>query len=199
MIEEIDGAAYNKHYLEKVGTTLLAPPTACMPRSEGHRFKCPLPPPYPASRTTAALAPPPRSLRFQVYNEVGADAQTFLAAALDFLKQETGFFAQPGAADVVARLVQARLPVGGAAPSSAPAAGATPAVAAAAAARPAAAGAAPAAAPDAQQGAAGTAAAPEAAPAEQSAAPGPAEAAEAAEPSTLSERPALLLFPASRI
>lgn len=107
---------------------------------------------------------------------MGFDPQAFLAAALDFLKQESGFFAQPGAADTVAQLVQARLPAGSAA------AAATPAAAAAAAA--------PVAGPEAaaQQAAvaaAATAAAPETA--EQAAAAQPPEAGGAAEPSTLSE------------
>lgn len=129
MIEEIDSAAYSKHYLEKV------------------------------------------------YNEVGSDPQAFLAAALDFLKQESGFFAQPGAADTVARLVQARLPAGGAAAADTPAA---PAPAPAAAGPEAAAQQAGAS----EAAAAATAAEPETAEQATAAQP-PHAAAEAAEPPTL--------------
>ncbi|KAI7838291.1 hypothetical protein COHA_007861 [Chlorella ohadii] len=107
----------------------------------------------------------------KVYNEVGSDPQAFLAAALDFLKQESSFFGQPGAADTVASLVQARLPAGGAAAAAVPRAAPAAPAAAAAAAPPAA---------DAQQAAAAAApaAAAKAQPAEQA-------AAEAAGPSTL--------------
>ncbi|PRW45246.1 BOBBER 1-like [Chlorella sorokiniana] len=117
----------------------------------------------------------------KVYNEVGSDPQAFLAAALDYVKQESSFFAQPGAAEAVARLVQARLPAGGAAPAA-------PAAAAAAGQHAAPAAAVAATAPEAggqQPAAAASAAAGEAQPAEQAATAPPAEAAEAAEPSTL--------------
>lgn len=144
-----------------------------------HRAHAPAAPPYH----------PPAPLRhrwfhrcalpWQVYNEVGSDPQAFLAAALDFLKQESGFFAQPGAADTVARLVQARLPAGGAAAADTPAA---PAPAPAAAGPEAAAQQAGAS----EAAAAATAAEPETAEQATAAQP-PHAAAEAAEPPTLSE------------
>ena len=170
MIEEIDSTAYNKHYLEKVCAPLRSPHAGHKAAAQKRPLPSAVPPsPYPRH----PLVPPLRPFFYQVYNEVGSDPQAFLAAALDFLKQESSFFGQPGAADTVASLVQARLPAGGAAAAAVPRAAPAAPAAAAAAAPPAA---------DAQQAAAAAApaAAAKAQPAEQA-------AAEAAGPSTLSE------------
>ncbi|KAL4448441.1 hypothetical protein ABPG75_005660 [Micractinium tetrahymenae] len=42
----------------------------------------------------------------KVFREVSSDAEAFLAAALDFVRQESSFFAQPGAAAAVQRLAE---------------------------------------------------------------------------------------------
>ncbi|PSC70314.1 BOBBER 1-like isoform A [Micractinium conductrix] len=62
MIEEIDAATFNRHYLEKV------------------------------------------------YREVGSDPQAFLAAAFEFVAEESSFFAQPGAAGTLNRLAARHVP-----------------------------------------------------------------------------------------
>ncbi|KAL4438226.1 hypothetical protein ABPG77_010587 [Micractinium sp. CCAP 211/92] len=52
----------------------------------------------------------------KVFREVGSDPEAFLAAALDFVKQESSFFSQPGAAAAVQRLAERCLPRGASEP-----------------------------------------------------------------------------------
>lgn len=136
MIEEIDSATYNKHYFEKASA---APAEAGASRS--CRAAPYQPPAIPVSNwkhvsagvpaTTAPHCSPSFALpiALQVYREAGSDPHAFLAAALDFLSQESAFFRQPGAADTVAQLVQRHLPAGAAAAEApaAPAAAGVPA------------------------------------------------------------------------
>ncbi|EFN56166.1 hypothetical protein CHLNCDRAFT_57614 [Chlorella variabilis] len=103
MIEEIDSATYTKHYFEKASPEMQAQPAAVM---------------HPTA--------------VRVYGELGSEPQAFLGAALDFLAQQSTFFAQPGAAAAVAQLAQRHLPAGATAtppvstPPAAPSAAAAP-------------------------------------------------------------------------
>lgn len=141
MIEEIDSATYTKHYFEKASPEMQAQPAAVMHPTAvrvgepGHD----VPPSMPWSQA-AELWPKPVlpcltwccHAQLQVYGELGSEPQAFLGAALDFLAQQSTFFAQPGAAAAVAQLAQRHLPAGATAtppvstPPAAPSAAAAP-------------------------------------------------------------------------
>lgn len=133
MIEEIDSATYNKHYFEKVGGSALQAAYCaklqcidncllCQCLASQPNCTC-----LPAAFSTMAFLSQP-----QVFHEVGSDPEAFLAAALDFVRQESGFFSQPGAAAAVQRLADRCLQRGaaGAQPGTAAPPTAAPAAAA---------------------------------------------------------------------